>query len=280
VFYVQAVVGLVVSIIIAWIAYRKRSLSRSGMFGAILIGTIVWGLGGWVWGILLIAFFISSSLLSHYRQAQKSEVTRRFAKTGGRDLGQTLANGGWGTVLAVLHLFYPTHDWLFFAFVGSIAAVTADTWATELGILSRNSPRLITTGRRVSPGTSGAVSPLGTVASLVGASFIGFLAHWLSILAGLLSNGFVARYWVWLPLIAGGSGLLGSFFDSLLGATAQAMYYCEECEEVSERPLHRCGRAARWVRGLRFLGNDMVNFLCSAIGAAAAGLVGYWLVHY
>ena len=192
---------------------------------------------------------------------------------------QTLANGGWGVALAVLHAFYPAHTWLFYAFVGSIAAVTADTWATELGILSRTPPRLITTGRRVPIGASGAISLLGTVASLVGASFIGFLAHWLSVLEGLLSDGFAARHWVWLPLIAGGSGLLGSFFDSLLGATVQAMYYCEECGEMTESSLHRCGEPAKWVRGLRFLGNDLVNFLCSAIGAAASGLVGYWLVH-
>ena len=276
---VRVAVGLVLSAAVAWVAYYRRSLSGSGVVGAILVGTLVWGFGGWVWGILLAAFFVSSSLLSHYRQDQKRESALHFAKGGQRDLGQVLANGGWGAALAVLHTVYPGHTWLFHAFVGSIAAVTADTWATELGLLSRNRPRLITIGRQVPPGTSGAVSLLGTVASVVGASLIGFFAHWLSVLAGLLTDGFAAEYWVWLPLVAAGSGLLGSFFDSLLGATVQATYYCEKCEKMTEDSLHRCGEPAKWIRGLRFLDNDMVNFLSSAIGAAASGLIGYWLVH-
>ena len=276
--FLPIILGLVLSAAGAWIAHRAGALSSRGALGATLIGTVIWGLGGWVWGILLLAFFASSSLLTRYRQAQKSEVAGQFAKSGPRDLGQVLANGGWGAVLAVLNAIYPDHPWLFYAFVGGIAAATADTWATELGMLSQTPPRLITTGREVPPGTSGGVSTLGTIAALVGASFVGFLAHWLSVLDALLRDGFVGGYWVWLPLIAGGSGLVGSFFDSLLGTTVQAMYFCGNCEDVTESSVHRCGQKARWVRGLRFLDDDMVNFLSSAAGAAAAGLVGYWLV--
>ena len=54
--------GFILSSLIGWVGYRKQALSKSGMAGAILTGTLIFGLGGWLWGLLLITFFISSSL--------------------------------------------------------------------------------------------------------------------------------------------------------------------------------------------------------------------------
>ncbi|HIC90193.1 MAG TPA: DUF92 domain-containing protein, partial [Anaerolineae bacterium] len=58
--------GLLLSSGISLVAYWRESLSASGIVGAVLTGTLIFGLGGWLWGWLLIAFFISSSVLSHY----------------------------------------------------------------------------------------------------------------------------------------------------------------------------------------------------------------------
>jgi uncharacterized membrane protein len=85
--------GFVLSTLIAWGGYQKRSLSRSGVAGAIILGTLIFGLGG-IWGLLLIAFFVSSSLLSRYKEAEKEGLAEKFAKGHQRDLGQALANGG------------------------------------------------------------------------------------------------------------------------------------------------------------------------------------------
>ncbi len=171
----QLAFGVAFSALIAWAGYRQESLSRSGVVGAILVGTLTFGLGGWTWGLLLIAFFISSSLLSHYRKDDKRGLAEKFAKTSRRDLGQALANGGWGAILAIAYFCQPDPI-LFAAFVGATAAVNADTWATELGVLSPTSPRLITTGQRVPAGTSGGVTVLGTAASLGGGLFVGLMA--------------------------------------------------------------------------------------------------------
>ena len=86
-----------------------------------------------------------------------------------------LANGGLGAILAILYSLRP-NPLLFIAFVGAMAAVNADTWSTDIGILSPSPPRLITSGRRVTPGTSGAISLPGTIAALLGALLIGLLA--------------------------------------------------------------------------------------------------------
>ncbi len=256
-------VGLILSIVIALAGYKKRSLSRSGAAGAILIGTITFGLGGWTWGCLLIAFFISSSLLSHYKLGEKGHLAEKFAKAGARDLGQTLANGGWGAVLAILYTLRP-NPLLFIAFVGAMAAVNADTWGTEIGVLSPSPPRLITSGRRVPPGTSGAISLLGTIAALLGALLIGLLAFTL---AQMATSTEIGEPSLRLAFLAALGGLAGSLFDSLLGATVQGIYYCEACGKETESPVHRCGRKARQLRGWRWLDNDVVNFLCSVAGS-------------
>lgn len=268
----RLLLGLAFSLFIALAGYRRRALSRSGVAGALLVGTSIFGFGGWAWGIVLVVFFGSSSVLSHYREDQKEKLAEKFSKGSQRDLAQTLANGGLGAALALAHAFFPSAT-LWAAFAGAMATVNADTWATELGMLGRAGPRLITTGRPVEVGTSGGVSWRGTVAAIAGAGVIGLSAGLLGLMAhagGLRSLGLAA--------IATACGLFGSLFDSLLGATVQAIYYCPRCGKETERhPLHRCGDQTFRLRGWNWLDNDWVNFLSAAAGAlAAAGLWGWY----
>lgn len=262
--------------------YWRRSLSPSGVFGAVLVGTTVFGFGGWVRGLVLIAFFASSSLLSHFKARRKEALAEKFAKGSRRDLAQTLANGGLAALLAaaigLVGNEAPAYPFLALAFIGALAAVNADTWATELGVLAKRPPRLITTGAAVPVGTSGGVTVVGSLAALAGATFIGLAAFVLVQAAALLTLGrWLWSDWILLP-VAALSGLAGAFVDSLLGATVQAIYRCARCAAETERKVHRCGEATRQVRGLRWLDNDWVNFLASAAGAAvAAGLTSLFL---
>jgi uncharacterized protein (TIGR00297 family) len=268
--------GVAFSALIAWAGYRGRSLSRNGVVGAIIVGTLTFGLGGWTWGLLLIAFFVTSSLLSHYRKDDKRGLAEKFAKTSQRDLGQALANGGWGAILAIAYFCQPDPV-LFAAFVGAMAAVNADTWATELGVLSPTLPRLLTTGQRVPVGTSGGVTALGTIAAFGGGLFIGLLALPLGWVDAIWGSGPLNRGYLWLVPIGILGGLGGSTFDSLLGATAQGIYYCSQCQKETEARIHRCGQPARHLRGCRWLNNDLVNFASSIVGSLMAGFLG-WLV--
>ena len=262
------ILSFVLSALIAWGGYQKRSLSRSGVAGAIVLGTITFGLGGWIWGLLLIAFFVSSSFLSRYREAEKEGLAEKFAKGHQRDLGQALANGGLGAILAVFYFWRP-NPLLFAAFVGTMATVNADTWGTEVGILWGRRVWLITTGRPVPPGTSGGLSWPGTLAALGGAAFIGGLA---ALFQGVGAAGASPAPGL---LLAGGvvGGLAGALADSWLGATVQCIYFCPRCAKETERPLHHCGTRTQQVRGIRWLHNDGVNLAASAVGALAAGLL-------
>ena len=66
--------GLVLSGVIAILAQRRGSLDKSGALGAVIVGTLIFGCGGWVWGLTLITFFVSSSALSHYQEAAKQDL--------------------------------------------------------------------------------------------------------------------------------------------------------------------------------------------------------------
>jgi uncharacterized protein (TIGR00297 family) len=274
----RLIVGFALSLAIGGLAYWRRSLSASGVLGAVLIGTAIFGFGGWVRGLLLIAFFISSSLLSHYHDRRKTALAEKFAKGNRRDLGQTLANGGMAALLAlaigltgVSSGFYVV---LAMAFYGALATVNADTWATELGVLARRQPRLLTTGHPVPVGTSGGVTVAGFAAALAGAAFIGTVGFVLIQAAARVTTGaWLLSDWVVIP-VAAVSGFLGSAFDSLLGATVQAIYICDQCGVETERTVHRCGQPTRLMRGWRWLNNDWVNFLASAAGALLAGALG------
>ena len=90
-YFLRLALGVILSGLIAGLGYRKHALAASGVLGAMLIGTIIFGLGGWVWGMVLITFFVLSSGLSAYKKAVKQTLAEKFEKGARRDLGQTLA---------------------------------------------------------------------------------------------------------------------------------------------------------------------------------------------
>ncbi|NTU78747.1 MAG: DUF92 domain-containing protein [Chloroflexales bacterium] len=268
----QIGLGLALSTAIGGLAFWRRSLSPSGWLGAVIVGTITFGFGGWSWGLTLIAFFITSSVLSHYKESLKErKAAEKFSKGGRRDLWQALANGGIGAIYALLYAMAGRPVALLAAFAGLMAAVTADTWATELGVLSPHKPRLITTGRVVEPGTSGGISLVGTSASAGGALLIGTIFYVLLVVEGAPA---ATTWWV-IPASTLG-GLCGSLIDSLMGATVQAIYAYPDGRET-ERRVARDGRPTKFLRGWPWLNNDMVNLISSVAGSLIAVGVGMLL---
>jgi len=259
----QLLYGFLITIIIAYLAYRAHSLNKSGAVAATIVGIIIFGIGGWQWAILLLTFFITSSGLSRMFKNRKQGLDEKFSKGHERDAGQVFGNGGLATAFVLVHALYPesTIGWVGFAV--SLAAVNADTWATELGVLNPTPPRMITDLRkRVEKGTSGGISLFGTFASLTGSAVIALLAVFLSPISTLNINYF---------LLITAAGIAGSLFDSFLGATVQAMYYCPtDKKETEKHPLHTCGTETIHIRGWKWLDNDWVNFACGAFGVVVA----------
>lgn len=261
----QLLYGFLLAIIIAYLAYRAHSLNVSGAVAATIVGTIVFGFGGFNWAILLMIFFITSSGLSRMFKQRKQGLAEKFSKGHERDAGQVFGNGGLATAFVLVHALYPESTIGWVGFAAALAAVNADTWATELGVLNPTPPRMITDLRkRVEKGTSGGISLFGTFASLIGAFVIALPAALFTDIVPFGDN------WSLFLLITF-SGLAGSLFDSLLGATVQAMYYCPlDKKETEKHPLHTCGTQTVHIRGWKWLDNDWVNFACSAFGAVVA----------
>lgn len=259
----QIVIGFLVAFLIAVTAYKTNALSSSGALATVVVGTLTFGWGGLTPAILLALFFVSSSALTQYRRSRKTSLSPGFSKGGRRDYGQVFANGLLAATLSFMYGILGSEVWLA-GIIGALAAVTADTWGTELGVLSNRSPRLLTTGAHVPAGTSGGVTIPGTVAGFAGASFIGLTGALLELNALWLIVGCVA-------------GMLGMFLDSFLGATVQVMYYCPQCDvQTEQHPKHRCGTPTNRERGVSWVNNDVVNLLASSMGALSA--IFLWIV--
>ncbi len=247
----EVAVGLAAAV--AVLAFRARALSIGGAIAAFVIGALIFGRGGWPAAAVLFAFFIPSSLLSRVGAARKRALSGEDG--GPRSAWQVLANGGVAALCAIggVHAGAP----LAAAFAGAFAAASADTWGTEIGLLSRTPPVSILTFRPLAPGRSGGVTALGIAASAGGALCVAAIAALAS----------VAPFWS----VAAG-GFAGAVLDSILGASVQAVRWCSACARECETLRHECGATTTLRRGASWLENDGVNVAATLFGAVVASL--------
>lgn len=259
--------GVLFSFQIGMGAKFKKSLSASGVVGAMLVGTTCYAFGGPVFYHTLLAFFSAGSVITHYRKKEKEQVPVELQKGGERDIFQVLANGGVGALCVLLYYFSKGNPLFLYGYLGSMAAVSADTWATEIGLLSRTDPVHIMTGEPVAKGTSGGITPAGNLAAIAGALVPGLVA----VCCQKKSDKNAEPAWAILGCSLLG-GLAGAFLDSLLGATVQAQYICPHCNKHTEKRVHGCGEETRLQRGVGWIHNDMVNVACALTGATVGVL--------
>jgi uncharacterized protein (TIGR00297 family) len=252
--WMQILVGSVLSAVTAVVSLRLRFLTAGGSAAQFLLGALLFGLGGWAWAVPVLTFFLSSSLLSRLPK-RDTAIDEHFAKGTTRDASQVLANGGIGAVLVLLWSITLDPLW-YAAYLGALGAAAADTWGTEVGTRLRVRPRLITTLQPADPGTSGAISPGGTLGGLAGGLLVALSGVPWSAGPGLL-----------VPITA--ASLAGSLIDSLAGATIQARYRCVVCGRATERRVHCEGRTVL-EGGMERAGNEAVNLLCTVTGALVA----------
>ncbi|MBI2183814.1 MAG: DUF92 domain-containing protein [Thaumarchaeota archaeon] len=256
----DVVLGVIIVIALGAGAYKVKALNLGGSLAGICIAFAIFFGGGWSWLGLLLVFFSLATFFTKFRRDYKSSWGTVHEQETVRGVRNAVANGIVAAAAAVAEGL--TGGNVFTAlFLGALATSTADTLATEIGLLSKEKPRLITRlGTTVSPGTSGGITLVGT---LVGMAF----AILISIIAAAINAADVSPA---KTLLAGSvGGVAGMLADSFLGASLQARYRCGVCGEVSESPRHHRVKGDA-VTGVGWVENNMVNFLSTVVGALVA----------
>ncbi len=293
-------IALMVLIPLALIAYKKNLLTKSGLVAAFVVGLGVWMLASWAWFLIFLAFFMVTALFTHYKYQKKRSLGAAQDKSGARGWRNVMANGilplsfvlfgfilialgeGWDAFgrtvvgMGILFIPLPVMGITFAAFLGALATHCADTLATEIGLLNPTPPRLITKPWETVPaGTSGGVSLMGEIATILGSLLIGGTAallaapFWYSLIGAPPLFELINFAPVTMVLVALFGGLVGCTIDSLFGATIQGHWRCQVCNKKTEKKVH-CGESADYLRGNRFFDNNMVNLVSGLIGALAA----------
>jgi len=239
------VIGIIAAAAVAIFSYKIHFLDCGGSYLAFLMGSIIFGLGGLAYTFPILGFFILSSFLSKIGKSKKNQLASTYQKSGIRDFHQALANGGVATIL-VLIAYLSGIETFYYVYITSLAAATADTWGTELGIFSKTKPVLISNFSRVNPGASGGISFIGSVASLLGSMVI--------VAIGYIFHSFTIHQFIVVVL----AGFSGSLIDSYIGATVQGQFKCEICGKNTESKEH-CNKSTILIRGKNNIDNDLVN---------------------
>lgn len=200
--YVAPYVALLV--VIGIMVYARKAIDLLGSVFMIMMGVIIiFTPGAGVnWLILIFVFLILGLAFTRYKHQYKKEIK---VYEGTRTIRNVVSNGVVPFVMAAFGNYE--------GFIGSIATATADTMASEVGITS--TPRLITTLKKVPPGTDGGISLIGTAAGIFGAGIIGISAYLLGIFPDPVKTLEIAVI----------SGTIGCFVDSILGAVLERKKY-------------------------------------------------------
>lgn len=230
---------LVFSFLLGYLAYRFRIADISAMLSATLFGVviIISSDKGWLLFFILLAFFLMGSLFTRYKYKYKLSHGIAEGKGGMRGYKNVFSNSLPALSLAVAYGIFPSHpEVLLPAYLGSVATACSDTLASEIGETFKGEPRMITTFKKVSTGTDGAVSRLGEWAAFFGAAVIAILAFLL----------IKSDFGLVIAVTAG--GFIGTNIDSVLGATLQQKGY---------------------------LSNNGVNLCATISGAVISGILYY-----
>ena len=210
-------------------AWLLGTVSKSGLWGGVVIGALIYYCGGWPSFAVLGTFFVLASLLTRAGYRRKQALGAAQESGGKRGARHAAANCAVGLALALIYKLSGANPLFGAAFVASFATAAADTAGSETGPLVGRITVLPTSFKRVSPGTPGAVSLEGTLVSLAAAGFIALTGR----LVGLADDLGMAA--------AALGGFAAAFAESVLGS---------------------------FPRIERTLGNEGMNLLNTALGAA------------
>ena len=240
--HIRIFIALGLSFVCVILAFMVNWLTLDGAIAALSFGVIAYGLGDLSGAAVVLAFFISSSILSKDLISEEAFLDKKFRRDG----LQVWSNGFW-FALWIMVWFLSEEPAFLVAAVASMAFSNADTWASEVGgHRVKGKTVLITSFKQVKPGTDGGISLVGTLATMGGAVFIAGV-FWVT-------NLEIGAYTILLIAI---SGFVGSLIDSWLGAKVQG------------KRMNRFFRNL-FARQISYVDNNMVNWIAAGSASVMA----------
>lgn len=212
--------ALVVNGVLISLAQRTPLLTAQGWIHAAALGTMLWGSVGWRGWLAVVVYLVLGSLVTRIGFSNKQRRGLAEAREGRRGPENVWGSAAVGAGLSLVLAASPQdailwRQLLLIGFSASFAAKLADTFGSELGKRWGRSTLLITTLRPVAPGTDGAISLEGTMASAVGSVVMTLALWWLSSPElPLIPNAMAAG----VVMVV---GLLATLAESVLGALVQ-----------------------------------------------------------
>lgn len=240
--------ALLVNAILGVAVIALRFADIPGALLGVVLGVTVYFFSHWQGYLLFLLFVVVGSGLSKIGLKTKESRGAAEARDGKRGISNVAANLLVPGVCCLLYPMYRGHGAFLMAYAGALAAAFADTASSEIGTLSPNQPRLITTLLPVPHGTNGGVSLLGFAASVLACVVLSVVAAQVDFYSIVFHmnqpSTLTIRIYSGAVLVA--AGLLGSLMDSFLGATIED----------------------RWPG----IGKGVVNFACTLTGALVGAL--------
>lgn len=250
--------GLIFTALVGFFLFIANYLTRSGYLTFIFLGIFLAAFAPpFTW--FLLGLFFGSAILIHTLKKYRTRKYDIIGKKGAKRDGKQLLANSLPLIVAVIFACFPllNINWSL-VMAAIIAATTADTWASEIGILAKSQPYNLVNFKKVSPGLSGGVTLLGSLAA-VGGSFLISATYAFGL--WLFTPKVFTNAIFWLPL---GLGIGGMLIDSLLGATLQSKYQCQICGKITEHENHH-QTPCRLIHGYRLIDNDAVNAMSGFI---------------
>lgn len=232
-----ALMGLVANVIVAVFGWTARTVTVPGAITGAVIGTIVVAGLGWSGWVLLLATFGVAAATTRVGHARKQRAGIAESRGGRRGPGNAIANTGIAAWAAVMAMGLPDPTVAYLVAAAALATAGSDTVASEIGKAYGRTTWLVTSVRRVAPGTTGAVSTEGTLAGVAAAALLAAAAAALGVIPA------------WTIGLITTAATVASLIEGALGATLEA-------------------------RGI--LNNDSLNFVNAAIGAALTVAAWCW----
>ncbi len=276
--------GLLIMTVIGAVSYKAHFVDISGLISAFMVGFIIWYAGGPAAFTIILFFFLSSGVATKFKYKSKAKQGVAQEAKGRRSWRNVTASGIVPALFAIGMYLAPrlstNPDLPFFMFVGlvgAIATTTSDNLASEIGVFSKKTPRLITNLRRKVPkGTIGGVSLLGEQAALAAGLAIGvILVLFAYFLPSTVPITRPDQIMMFIPLAAL-TGFVGCNMDSVLGAMIQNKFVCDICGAVTDKEVH-CNYATKYVGGCTWFSNMHVNLGSSSMGAVLGMVLGVGL---